>query len=407
MESVHATLLTNLIDEATPAGGLRPQMTVTIETVTSVDGVVALKSCYEKLQQKIADPLPFALHEWHITWCRHFLNANPRIQDEPLFYVLRDPAGACVAIVPFVVSRRRIGPIKVVSVNVIGSDPAITEIRSPMVAPGYERLVAHAVQQHLTQAVNWDWIHWTGISTEFAETLALKGRMQWQPPQEDFVLDLVPSWEEFRAGLKRNIRESLRHCYNSLKRDNHVFEFCVAKTAPEMRGALERFFELHAMRADLRTAAMHPNRFTNQASREFLYDVCERLCAQDAVRIFQLKVGSEIVASRVGFIARGGLYLYYSGYDPAWGRYSVMTTTVAEAIKYAIGEGLKSVNLSPNREVSKTRWGPRQVDYIAAYELGTRLRSRLARQAYITALGGEGLPSWFLQHLIPARRNWQ
>jgi CelD/BcsL family acetyltransferase involved in cellulose biosynthesis len=396
-----------LTDEVIPAGGLRPLTTVTIETVTSLEGVLALKPCYEKLQQKIDNPLPFALHEWHVTWCRHFLNANPRIQDEPLFYVLRDPAGACVAIVPFVVSRRRIGPIKVVSVNVIGSDPAITEIRAPMVAPGYERVAAHAVQQHLTKAVNWDWIHWTGISAPFAEALAVNGRMQWQPPQEDFVLDLAPSWEEFRGRLKRNIRESLRHCYNSLKRDNHVFEFCVVKDAPQMRGALDRFFELHAMRADLKTAAVHPNRFSNQASRDFLYDICERLCAQDAVRIFQLKVGSEVVAARVGFIASDGLYLYYSGYDPAWWRYSVMTTTVAEAIKYAIGLGLKTVNLSPNREVSKTRWGPRQVDYIAAYELGPRLRSRLARQAYIRALGSEGLPSWFLQHLIPARRNWQ
>jgi hypothetical protein len=35
-------------------------------------------------------------------------------------------------------------------------------------------------------------------------------------------------------------------------------------------------------------------------AQEFLYDVCARLAARDAVRVFQLKIGSGIVASRLG-----------------------------------------------------------------------------------------------------------
>ena len=37
--------------------------------------------------------------------------------------------------------------------------------------------------------------------------------------------------------------------------------------------------------------------------------------------------------------------------------YSVMTTTVAETLKWAIEHGFRSVNLSPGTDVSKTRWG--------------------------------------------------
>jgi hypothetical protein len=62
-----------------------------------------------------------------------------------------------------------------------------------------------------------------------------------------------------------------------------------------------------------------------------------------------------------------------------------MTTTVAEAIKYAMAHGLKTVNLSTTREVSKTRWGPRQVDYGSAFEFERSLRSRLMRSAYLAA----------------------
>jgi CelD/BcsL family acetyltransferase involved in cellulose biosynthesis len=223
------------------------------------------------------------------------------------------------------------------------------------------------------------------------------------------VLDMAPTWEEFRKRLKRNIRESLRHGYNSLKRDNHSFELQVIEEPPELRRGLDRFLELHALRARFKTSstAAHANRFESQVSRDFLYEVCERLSKRGAVRLFQLKVdGAQIVAMRIGFLVGDGLYLYYSGFDPRWSRYGVMTTTVAEVIKYAIAHGLKTVNLSPTQDVSKSRWSPRQVDYKSAYEQGARLRSRLARRTYMTARSGSGLQSWVLRRLILARREW-
>lgn len=383
------------------------QRTVSVETVTTVDGVAALRPCYERLQQATGNTLPFALHDWHLAWCRHFLNCNPRIRDEPLFYVVRDSEGACVALLPFIVSRRRVGPLSIVSIDLLGADPAITEIRAPMIVPGYELLTAHAVQHRLAKTGNWDWIHWSGVSAAFAEALGTDGRLRWLAPLSDFVLDLAPTWQEFRQGLKRNIRESLRHCYNSLKRDGHEYELQVIDSGPELRLSLDKFIELHVMRANLAAAVPHANRFASRISRDFLYDVCERLSQSGTLRLFRLRIASHIVAMRIGFAVGDCLYLYYSGYDPAWARYSVMTTTVAETIKYAISHGFKTVNLSPTKDLSKMRWSPREIEYPCAYQQGARLRSRLARRAYVKARSGAGLQSRLLQRWIPARRNWQ
>jgi CelD/BcsL family acetyltransferase involved in cellulose biosynthesis len=386
------------------AGGLLSK--VTVETVSTVDGIAALRPCYEHLQRVTGNTLPFALHEWHLAWCHHFLNRTPRVHDELLFYVLRDSAHTCVAIVPLIITRRLVGPLKIVSINLLGADPAMTEIRAPLIDPDYDYLTARAVRDQLAKIGDWDWIYWSGISDAFGEALAVDGSLLWQPALPDFVLDLAPTWEEFRHRLKRNIRESLRHCYNSLKRDHHSFELQVIEDPPELARGLDRFFELHASRAGLETKAKHPDRFTTQVSRDFLHEVCERLSRRHAVRLFQLKIGPQIVATRIGFVAGDGLYLYYSGFDPAWSRYSVMTTTVAEVIKYAIAQGLKTVNLSPTEEISKTRWSPRQVDYKSAYQQGARLRSRLARRTYLAARSEKGLPSWILKHLVRARRVW-
>ena len=385
-----------------PSGELR------CELVTSGEGVRALAPDYAHLHQLAGNSLPFALPEWHLCWCAHFLNRDERISDQPVFCVVRKAAGGCVAILPLILTRRRIGPLRVGSLDLLGADPALTEIRAPVVAPGYERLAVHAVHRALAALPDWDWINWRGIGPAFAAALALEANPHWYETIEDYLLDLPPSWEEFRAQLPRNVRESLRHCYNSLKRDGHTFELVVARTAPEVGRALDAFLPLHAMRANMASTAIatHPNRFAGRAVQQFLYDVCDALAARDAVRIFQLRIGGDIVAARIAFVVGDTVYLYYSGFDPAWARYSIMTTTVAEAFRYAIANGLKCVNLSLTREQSKMRWRPRLIRYHSALVPREVLRSKIACRAYSQTILRPSAPVRALMGLISARRNW-
>ena len=376
---------------------------VTLQAVGDVDEVGALEADYARLCRVTGNNLPFSQHAWHLTWCRHFLNCDPRIEEEPLFYILRDARNDCVAILPFILSRRRFGPLKVVSVVPLGADSAITEIRTPLVQEGYGHLTARAARDALDHVSDWDWVHWSGLRGEFAEALSVGKDLQWQAPISDFVLDLPPSWEEFLAGLKYNIRQSLRHCYNSLARHGHSFELDVIESSRELQPALSRFLQLHHLRAACTRGPPHADRFASTVSREFLYDVCGRLADGGALKLFALKIGGETVAMRIGFVVGDNLYLYYSGFDPKWWDFSVMTTTMAEAIKYAIGRGLRTVNLSPTQNVTKSRWGPRQVDYGSAYQTRARLRSRLANSAYLRIKSDDR--SKLLQRLI-TRGGW-
>lgn len=379
---------------------------LTANIVASVEGIRALTPEYEHLCRVTGNTLPFALQDWHLTWCAHFLNRNQQIQEQPLFHVLRNSAGECVAIVPLILSRRRLGPLRLTTIAPVGADPGLTEIRSSLVTPGYERQTVRAVHQSLARLPDWDWIQWSGISGAMAEAVARETTPQWYAASEDYVLDLPPSWEEFRAGLKRNMRESLRHCYNSLRRDGHAFEFVVARDREEVLQGLDRFFELHELRANMTRGAAHPNHFASELLREFLRELCETLAARDAVRLFQLRIGTEIVASRIGFVLGDSIYLYFSGFDPAWARYSVMTTTVAEAFKYAIANGLKTVNLSLTGEQSKLRWRPRRVEFRSALVHRAALSSRIVCTAYRVALSSNGATARLLKSLFWPHRDW-
>ena len=102
----------------------------------------------------------------------------------------------------------------------------------------------------------------------------------------------------------------------------------------------------------------HANYFQSPRMRNFLREYVRRIAAQDRLRIFQIIIGGEVVATRLGFLMGDEVYLYYSGYSPPWGRYSVMTTVTVEAIRWSFGAGVRIVNLSTGSDYAKRRWLP-------------------------------------------------
>jgi CelD/BcsL family acetyltransferase involved in cellulose biosynthesis len=383
-----------------------PTPDLAVEVVTTVGGLQALAADYERLLRATGNKLPFALHEWHVAWCNEFLESGTGIQTQPMIHVARNTEGRCVAIVPLILTRRAVGPVKIGTLDLLGADPAITEIRTSIIDPSYETRAVWAIRRKLADVGKVDWLNWGVVSDSHALALSICTDLKIQRPLLNYVLDLPPSWEQFHSNLKRNIRESIRRCYNSLKRDGLTYELRIAHDPLEVKDALERFFALHTMRADSFGTVAHRNHFANPGARRFLRDVCEKLSARGMVRVFQLAIGGDVVALRIGFVIGDSLYLYYSGFDPRWSKYSIMTTTVVEAIKYAIGQALTTINLSPNRDVSKTRWGPREIALSQAVQISPSLRSRLAWAGFNRVNSPNPRPPWINRVLRMARRRW-
>src|ERR1700722_10373647 len=379
---------------------------LTVEVATTADDLLALKPDYERVLRVSQNKLPFALHDWHVAWCNQFLKAGKRVRTQRLFHVMRDAQCRCVGIVPLILTRRTIGPIKVDTLDLVGADPGITEIRAPLIEPGFEARVAWAVQRELATMRSADWVQWSGISGAFGEALAVGAELSWEEPLLDYVLDLPPTWEMLRATLKRNIHESIRHGYNSLRRDGIEFELRIAKDPAAVNEALESFFALHTQRANLTGTVKHGNVFTTESSRSFLREVCGRLSERGMVRLFQLVIHGEVVAARLGFVVQDSLYLYYSGYDLRWADYGVMTTTLVETIKYAIAERLATVNFSTGKDVSKTRWGVREIQCERAVQVRRSSLSRFAWAAFKRAREEGARSSWLGKLSRPAARDW-
>jgi CelD/BcsL family acetyltransferase involved in cellulose biosynthesis len=378
---------------------------LTVSTLTASEELQRIASEWTDLVSRTEVTLPFVLPEWLITWWETFRQDRPLIRDFLHVKVVRDVSGRLVGIVPFMLTERpSFGPIRARVLAFLGADEYITEQCTPLVDPAFEAQVARALAANLCSERVWDWIHWRGLdrASTFAQTMQGAMSLQRVETSNGNLLRLAPSWGEFRSGLKRNIKESLRRCYNSLKRDGLTMRLEVAESPAHIAKALDTFFELHAMRASQEGGVTHPNRFRGDRSKCFLRTVCARLAARQSTRVFKLYIGESAVAARIGFVLPNCLYLYYSGFDPVWSKYSVMTTTVAETIKYAIERKLSWIHLSMGLDVSKSRWGPQAQAFDESLSVRSQYSSQAALKLYSWGRQNLGLPRG-VERLLPKR----
>ncbi len=358
-----------------------------VQTLSTLSAFRGLETAWRELEAHAR--YPFASFDWAMSWWLHLREDKLGVKDALSLRTIRTTAGELVAVAPMLVTRRpSLGPLCVRQLQFFGADPNLTELRGLVSAPQWRARAYRALAfDALRGSDDWDSLLLSGLPADAAlDDLASRARLSWLPEISDYELPLPESWEQLRAGLPRNIKESLRKCYNSLKRDGLAFRLEVAERPEQVPAALASFFELHAARAGLAGAVHHWDVFRAPEARRFLSDVCALFAPRGPLRIFRLAIGRRVVAARVGFCVGDTLYLYYSGYDPAFAPYSVMTTTVAEAIKYAIDHGFSRVNLSTGNDVSKTRWNPHEHVTRAALIQSPSPASQLRHSVYRQAL---------------------
>jgi CelD/BcsL family acetyltransferase involved in cellulose biosynthesis len=329
--------------------------------------------------------LPFLGPTWNLLWWRHLAERSPLIADRICVHALRSSDGGLVAVAPLMLTERPgTGPLRVRMLQFFGADPWMTEARAVACLPGREPAVYARLIDHLqSESSEWDIVRWGGIPTSAAGLVSGIGdHVRIAPSPPAFVLDLPRSWDALKSRLPRNIKESLRKCYNSLRRDGLAVEFrALEGGGDEALAALGMFYDLHQKRARRGDTVEHNDVFRTKRSRAFLGDYFRESPAGSAL-IFQLLVRGEVIATRIGFRSGNDLYLYYSGYDPEWARYSAMTTLVAEVLKWAMAQGIRAINLSFGRDGSKTRWRPHEVSFQEATWYSPSFRGRMLSRAF-------------------------
>jgi CelD/BcsL family acetyltransferase involved in cellulose biosynthesis len=374
--------------ESPPIGvtPLRMPAVLRVERLPGAEAFPTLRQAWDELDARLSPRTPFTSPLWNELWWKHYRADRLLLRDELFLHVVRDGRSRLVGVAPMMLTQRpSAGPVRARVLQCFGTDVNVTELRGLACRPEDQLDVQRALSQHFARVpAGWDWIDWGGFRDDgtTCQELSDAGLIGFERAVPSYHLVLPPTWDDFRAGLSRNIKESLRKCYNSLKRAGHTFTFRAVSQPAQVPQALATFFRLHAQRGQASGGVKHSNVFRATYDRAFISEYAAEMAQQGKLHVFQLEIAGEVVATRMGFRLGDELYLYYSGYDTRWAKYSVMTTVVAEAIKWAIGEGLRIVNLSTGQDVSKLRWGPQEVLHRSALEISPGKRSQLAYRAY-------------------------
>jgi CelD/BcsL family acetyltransferase involved in cellulose biosynthesis len=89
----------------------------------------------------------------------------------------------------------------------------------------------------------------------------------------------------------------------------------------------------------------------------FLERALPALLADGLLRLHRLEIEGELAAAILALQAHSGVFVYITGFDPAFGRYSPGALLWAEVIETAAREGAREVHFLRGQEAYKRRWG--------------------------------------------------
>jgi CelD/BcsL family acetyltransferase involved in cellulose biosynthesis len=180
------------------------------------------------------------------------------------------------------------------------------------------------------------------------------------------------------AGLKRNMKESLRRSKNRLARSGTPWEYRVAKDETELSTALDTLLRLHRSRAEVVEKTRHADCFGDPRDEAFARKVVRAMFDAGHANIALLRIGEADAAGRLVLKANGGTFFSFSGLDPAYWTYGVGTALMAETLRAAIEQDGTIANFSQHPEDSKLRWSEQLEFHNEFLLVGPRAASRTA-----------------------------
>ena len=356
-----------------------------IEAISSPSDCEAFREEWEALHNNIRPQMPFSSPLWNLTWWKHYSKNSFAANYSFFMHTVRDAQGGLIAVVPWMITTRPgFGPLKIRTLNYFGADQSITEIRGVICKPENEAAVIAALLRYLREGnFQFDIIDWMYVGDPSAvETLEQKTPLSFCQINSIYILSLKTSWTALYSGLSSSTKKYMRRSYEKVAESKQEFKFSIVSDASEYPEAMARFFRLHTARASSIDMFAHPDKFNYEKNRQFIYDIFESLFSTRSAIIFELRLGDEVAACRLGFILGNSIYIYYSGYDPRWRNHSVGTVLMIEAVKWSISNNFTEFNLSAGKDRSKLRWKPREFIYQSGLQVRPDFRGSIISHCY-------------------------
>jgi Acetyltransferase (GNAT) domain len=326
---------------------------------------------WDDLLHASASDVVFMTWQWQSLWWEYF---GAREDCKLHLLVFRDEGGALAGIAPLFIASEPLPPAKEYREGELrpeGEGPPVRVVRIvggidiadylDIITPA-DRLPAvwTAVFAYLMQRRDeWDAIDLHSLpewspSRELVSQIASDRGLDAQTFPEDAspVLLLPDDFETYLMSLRKKDRHELRRKVRKLEGRDDVRWYLVPPTDGDaMRPAMQTFLDLH------RKSGADKAHFMDDRMAAFFLDMAGRLIDTGWLDLAILEVDKQPAAAYFSFNYRDRIYLYNSGYDPAFASYSAGIALLAYRIHKAIRQGCKYFDFLRGDEPYKYDFG--------------------------------------------------
>ena len=292
--------------------------------LTRLDSLQDTEKYWEKLLSTSTSDTLFITPEWQKAWWEQFGDGS-----EMLLLCLKD--GNCVeGIAPL---ARRNGTISFIG------DQDVCDYTDFLVRRGAEGRFYPSLLDHL-DGEEWETLQLSSLPEDsmtlaYLPDLAREHGYSVEVQEEDVTpgLSLPDNWDTYLQSLSKKDRHELRRKFRRLCSSEQRYRFYKLSDPLEVESNLEDFFSL------MRYSREDKHRFLTRPREQFFRSIAREMARIGVFNLFFLELNGERVAAAICFDYGTARLLYNSGFNPAYGYYSVGLLLKALCLKDAIEEG--------------------------------------------------------------------
>jgi CelD/BcsL family acetyltransferase involved in cellulose biosynthesis len=255
--------------------------------------------------------------------------------------------------------REKVGGFPVVR---FGGGLEVTDYTGFLVEGGYEEAVGRAFLERCLEfpglVLDLHFLRSDGVTLAALTRAARDLERRYHVENEEVSprITLPSDWDTYLASLSKKDRHELRR---KRRRLEEAGGWTVSETdAQRLASDLEIFFNLHA--ASTRAKAD----FLTEEVKRFFRHICHHLLEEGWLSLRLLHHQDRPVAAVLGFVSRGKLLLFNSGYDPGLNTLSAGLVLMSEEVRLAITDGLSEVDFLRGDEKYKYDLGAVDLDLV-------------------------------------------
>jgi CelD/BcsL family acetyltransferase involved in cellulose biosynthesis len=329
--------------------GITEQIEVITERYSDNSGFGRLREDWEGLLRQNRTTGIFQTMEWNEAWWESFGAGR-----ELVLLAVKEGGGSTIGIAPLYRKEEEGGGRLL---RLIGGVD-LSDYLDLIYLQGHEGEVCTALLQNLLEDYQgWDTLELHNIPggsptliqlQKAAQEMGLKTTLE-----EEEVCPYIPlpsTWEDYLSALSKKDRHELRRKMRKAGSAGGDERY-VVEDHNDLSGEVEEFFELHCK------SKMDKCEFMEENMKTFFKNFTALFHRRGWLDLSFLMINGQRAASLLSLKYRGRIYVYNSGYDPAFSSYSAGIALIGQSIRAAIEGGYRKYDFLRGNEGYKYRLG--------------------------------------------------